>query len=107
MTVYEKFEVSSAVTMKNAVFWDVTTCGFRSRLFGGMYCLYHQAEKNRRARSIVSSNKLIILMMVAIQFSEISDFTRSTRRNIPHDGVLHTHRLENLKYSIALTGWAL
>jgi hypothetical protein len=26
---------------------------------------------------------------------------------IPEDGILHSHRLENLKYYIALTGWAL
>jgi hypothetical protein len=30
-----------------------------------------------------------------------------TRRNIPEDGILHSHRRENLKYYIALTGWAL
>jgi hypothetical protein len=26
---------------------------------------------------------------------------------IPEDGILHSHRHENLKYYIALTGWAL
>jgi hypothetical protein len=26
---------------------------------------------------------------------------------IPEDGILHTHRSENLKSYIALTGWAL
>jgi hypothetical protein len=30
------FEVFTAVTMKNAVFWDVTPCGFgKNRRFGG------------------------------------------------------------------------
>jgi hypothetical protein len=29
------------------------------------------------------------------------------KRNIPEDGILHTHRRENLKPYIALTGWAL
>jgi hypothetical protein len=33
--------------------------------------------------------------------------TRDTRRNIPEDDILHSHRLENLKSYIALTGWAL
>jgi hypothetical protein len=28
-------------------------------------------------------------------------------RYIPEDGILHGHRLENLKSYIALTGWAL
>jgi hypothetical protein len=26
---------------------------------------------------------------------------------ITEDGILHSHRRENLKYDIALTGWAL
>jgi hypothetical protein len=36
-----------------------------------------------------------------------SVLTRATRRNIPGDGILHSHRFENLKSYIALTGWAL
>jgi hypothetical protein len=30
-----------------------------------------------------------------------------TRRNIPEDAILRSHRHENLKSYIALTGWAL
>jgi hypothetical protein len=33
--------------------------------------------------------------------------TRATHRNIPEDGILHSHRRENLKCYIALTGWTL
>jgi hypothetical protein len=33
--------------------------------------------------------------------------TRATRRNIPEDTILHSHRRENLKSYIALTGWIL
>jgi hypothetical protein len=33
--------------------------------------------------------------------------TRATRRNIPEDAILHSHRRENLKSYIALTGWTL
>jgi hypothetical protein len=36
-----------------------------------------------------------------------SVLARATRRNIPEDGILHSHRPENLKSYIALTGWAL
>jgi hypothetical protein len=36
-----------------------------------------------------------------------SILTRATRRHIPEDGILHSHRRENLKPYIALTGWAL
>jgi hypothetical protein len=33
----------------------------------------------------------------ALSFSEMSGLTRATRRNIPEDGSLHSHRRENLK----------
>jgi hypothetical protein len=39
--------------------------------------------------------------------SETSVLNRATRRNIPEDGVLHSHRRENLESYMALTGWAL
>jgi hypothetical protein len=43
----------------------------------------------------------------AITFIPRSVLTRATRCHIPEDGVLHSHRRENLKSDIALTGWAL
>jgi hypothetical protein len=39
--------------------------------------------------------------------SETSDLTTITRRKNPEDGILHSHRRENLKSYIALTGWTL
>jgi hypothetical protein len=33
--------------------------------------------------------------------------TRATRRQIPEDDILHSHRHENLKTYMALTGWTL
>jgi hypothetical protein len=47
------------------------------------------------------------LKMEAIRSSETFDFIRPTRRNIPEDAILHSHRRENLKSYIALTGWTL
>jgi hypothetical protein len=36
---------NGSVTMKNAVFWDVTPCGScENRRFGGTYCLRHQGD---------------------------------------------------------------
>jgi hypothetical protein len=43
-----RFEVFTAVTMNNAVFWDVMACGScKNRCFKGKYCLHHQGDKNR------------------------------------------------------------
>jgi hypothetical protein len=36
-------------------------------------------------------------MMEALRYSGTSVLTRSTRRNIPEDDILHSHRRENLK----------
>jgi hypothetical protein len=47
------------------------------------------------------------MMMEAIHSSEISVLTRAKRRYIAEDGILHSHRRENLKSHIALNGWAL
>jgi hypothetical protein len=46
-------------------------------------------------------------MMEALRSSETSVLTRATRRNIPEDAILHSHRRENLKSYLALTSWTL
>jgi hypothetical protein len=45
--------------------------------------------------------------MKAIRSSESSVLEKATRRSIPEDGIVHSHRRENLKPYIALTGWAM
>jgi hypothetical protein len=43
-----RFEVFTAVTMKNGVFWDVTQFSSgKNRRFGGTCRLLHQGDKNR------------------------------------------------------------
>jgi hypothetical protein len=43
-----RFEVFTAVTMKNGVFWVVTPCGScNNRRFGVTWRLLHQGDKNR------------------------------------------------------------
>jgi hypothetical protein len=46
-------------------------------------------------------------MKEALGFSETSVLIKITRRNIPEDAILHSHRRENFKSYITLTGWAL
>jgi hypothetical protein len=53
------FQVLTAVTMKNVVFWDVTPFGScRNRNFGVTYCYHHQGKNNKKARKNVT--KLVI-----------------------------------------------
>jgi hypothetical protein len=86
--------------MKTAVFWDVMTHAYyKKRHFAEAYRLHHQGEKNQRAITafiVPSWLFLYILMMEVIRSSEASDLKVGTRRHIPEDSILPSHRRENL-----------
>jgi hypothetical protein len=96
--------------MKNAVFWDVAPCrSCVNRHFGGTHRLHLQRRKLRERGTsdwwlslqppTHAGSKLAdfsTLKMGAIRSSETSVHTRSTRRHIPEDGILHSHRRGNL-----------
>jgi hypothetical protein len=70
-----RFEVFTAVTMRNGVFWDVTPSGScKNRRLGGTLVT---------ANVVPSSPILVALMMEALSPSEMSVLTRPLRRNIP------------------------
>jgi hypothetical protein len=63
-------------------------------------------------KRMVSSGMLRRVELVRTDVSEefsasiISSY-KSHTANMPEDGILHSHRRENLKSYIALTGWTL
>jgi hypothetical protein len=93
---YVRFEVFTTVTVKNAVFWNVTPCSsFKNRRFGGSYRI-HQSELRSVLQSLLAANvvpsSLIVtaLMMEAICSFETSIPTTATRCYIPEHGILHS-----------------
>jgi hypothetical protein len=56
---------------------------------------------------VPSSPNFVTLMMKALSSFESSVLTRATWRNIPEDGILHSHCRETIKSYTALTGWTL
>jgi hypothetical protein len=73
LILFVRFEIFTAVTMKNAVFWDVAPC--ISRLQPPAYAGPSLAD-------------FVTLKMEAIRSSETSVHTRSTQRHIPEDGII-------------------
>jgi hypothetical protein len=92
--------------LKNAVFRDVTPCiSSCEQMFRRNYCLHLQGIKicepgtsvSRWLQADSSLADFYTLKMEAICSSETSVHTKFTRSHIPEDGILRSHRRENLK----------
>jgi hypothetical protein len=62
-----------------------------------------EVTSNRSANVVPGLLILVTMMMEAIHSSEMLVLTTATWRNIPEDGILHSHCCENLISYIALT----
>jgi hypothetical protein len=66
-------------------------------MLGRVALIRTDVSEELSASIIPGSPILVILMMEALSSSETSALIRATRRNIPEDAILRSHRLENLK----------
>jgi hypothetical protein len=77
-------EVFTAVTTNNAVYWDMRPCGsYKNRV------LLRSVLRLLTITNVVPSSPIVlILMLEATRSSETLDLTRATRRHIPEHGLL-------------------
>jgi hypothetical protein len=95
-----RFEIFTAMTMKNAVFWDMAPCRyFVNRRFGQTYHLHLQVALYSYLLTLVHRSWISsTLKMEAIRSSETSVNKISTRPHIPEDGILHNGKRSLRRY---------
>jgi hypothetical protein len=96
------------INLKNTAFWYVTPCdSYENRHISFIIKLNKISELGTELAVttdvVVSALIFFTLMTEAIRSSQMS-LTTATRRHIPEDDILHSHRRESLKPYLVLTG---
>jgi hypothetical protein len=73
-----------------------------------IHCIFYRLLRFLVTADVVPGSPIpVTLMREELRSSETSILTRSIRRNVQDDGILHSHRLENLHYYEVLLSWTL